>query len=198
MNDFIFSIFKTLISIINIYYLLIFIRIIITWFPSVSYTTLGRLLSSICDPYLNWFRRFKFLRFGMLDFTPVLAIGVLMMVSSVLQNFMMMNHFSIGILLATIVGMVGSFAHSFLSIVLILLIIRLVVNLLNKDSSDIWRNFDNVLTPIVYKISKIFAPNKIIKHRTILILSVIFTFLAMFLCDFIFGNVSNLLSILPI
>lgn len=198
MNDFIFSIFKTLISIINIYYLLIFIRIIITWFPSVSYTTLGRLLSSICDPYLNWFRRFKFLRFGMLDFTPVLAIGVLMMVSSVLQNFMMMNHFSIGILLATIVGMVGSFAHSFLSIVLILLIIRLVVNLLNKDSSDIWRNFDNVLTPIVYKISKIFAPNKIIKHRTILILSVIFTFLAMFLCDFIFGNVSSLLSILPI
>ena len=70
---------------VSLYTTLCIIRIIITWFPQINYSVFGRFLSTLCDPYLNLFGRIP-LRFGAFDFTPMLAIGALSVLSSVLAN----------------------------------------------------------------------------------------------------------------
>ena len=56
-----------------VYTILCFIRIIFTWFPQAQYSMPGRILSTLCDPYLNFFRRFRILRIGMLDLEALVS-----------------------------------------------------------------------------------------------------------------------------
>lgn len=62
---------------LNIYILLLVIRILLTWFQTVSWMNqLASVLSPITDPYLDLFRSF-IPPMGGLDLSPVLAILVL-------------------------------------------------------------------------------------------------------------------------
>ena len=68
-------------SFLNIYMLLLVIRILLSWFQTVSWMDqLASVLSPITDPYLNIFRSF-IPPMGGLDFSPVLAIFVLQLVA---------------------------------------------------------------------------------------------------------------------
>jgi YggT family protein len=75
---------STLVNFINIYLVLIFIRILLTWFQSASWAeTAMSYLSPITDPYLNIFRSF-IPPIGMLDISSIAAIFVLQIFQSVL------------------------------------------------------------------------------------------------------------------
>ena len=72
---------------LQIYTFLILIRILLTWFPTVSWMNqIEAFLSPITDPYLNIFRSF-IPPLGGMDFSPILAIIVLNLVSGFLGNF---------------------------------------------------------------------------------------------------------------
>ena len=70
------KIFSLLAAAISLYTMLCFVRIILTWIPSLNYSKFGHFMATLCDPYMNYFRRFRFLRFGNLDFSPVLSLGL--------------------------------------------------------------------------------------------------------------------------
>ena len=194
----IFMLIKAISSIISLYTLLIFIRVMLTWVPSLAYSKFGRILAEICDPYLNWFRRCKILRTASIDFTPILAIGVLVIISSILQNFALTQRFSIGILLAIIIQICWSVVSSFLTILNILIAIRLVFNLLNKDSgSRLWAQIDQLITPAAYKITGVLFPRKYIKYRTVLICTLCALIIIQFGGGLLIGTVSRLLQTLP-
>jgi YggT family protein len=75
---------SSLANFLNIYLLLIFIRILLTWFPTVEWMNqIASFLSPITDPYLNIFRSF-IPPIGGLDLSPLLAIIVLQFVASLL------------------------------------------------------------------------------------------------------------------
>ncbi len=77
---------NTLAQFLNIYLLLIFVRILLTWFPTVEWMNqLTSVLSPITDPYLNVFRSF-IPPIGGLDLSPILAIIVLQVVAQILQS----------------------------------------------------------------------------------------------------------------
>ena len=57
----------------NAYMIVIFIRIILTWFSGMGTGKFQDLLGRVTDPYLNWFKRFPALRAGNLDFSPIVA-----------------------------------------------------------------------------------------------------------------------------
>ena len=72
---------------LEIYSFIIWIRIMLSWinpFPAVGSFTYY--LASIVDPYLNMFRSSRF-RAGMLDFSPLIGIGLLTVVQSVFQIY---------------------------------------------------------------------------------------------------------------
>lgn len=77
---------NTLASFLNIYLLLIFIRILLTWFPTVEWMNqITSFLSPITDPYLNVFRSF-IPPLGGMDLSPILAILVLQVVANLLSQ----------------------------------------------------------------------------------------------------------------
>ena len=53
---------------LSVYMILIFIRVLMTWFQGANYGRAMEILRSVTDPYLYWFRRFPFLRAGSMDF----------------------------------------------------------------------------------------------------------------------------------
>ena len=68
---------------IGLYLMLIWIRIIFSWFsPYPRPGSFTYFLSMLVDPYLDMFRT-KFLRMGFFDFSPLIGIGVLEVVRSI-------------------------------------------------------------------------------------------------------------------
>ncbi|HAZ47035.1 MAG TPA: YggT family protein [Cyanobacteria bacterium UBA11369] len=77
---------NTLATFLQIYLVLLFIRILLSWFPNVNwYDPPFSILSQLTDPYLNIFRSF-IPPLGGIDFSPMLAIILLQVVSSLLTS----------------------------------------------------------------------------------------------------------------
>ena len=160
---------------VSLYTTLCIIRIIITWFPQINYSAFGRFLSALCDPYLNLFGRIP-LRFGAFDFTPMLAIGALSVLSSVLANTASTGRIYFGGILAYLMTMLWSIISSVAGFILIMLIVRLVVLIFfergRSDYNSIWYNIDSTINPVVMRIASFFSGGKIISYRTALIISI--------------------------
>lgn len=185
-------------TIVSFYTLILFVRVILTWVPSLEYSKFGRILASICDPYLNLFKKIRFLRVGTLDFTPMVAMGVLVLVSSILQSIIRTQRVSVGIILATIVSLCWSIIHTIFVVLIIVLLVRLIVSIFNKDSSPIWNQIDRIVSPVAYNVTKKIFPKKFIKYQTVLI----FTIFALIICYIILeilllGVIANLFIKLP-
>ncbi|WP_088241750.1 YggT family protein [Calothrix rhizosoleniae] len=76
----------TLATFISIYSSLLFIRILLTWFPNINwYNPPFSVLSQITDPYLNIFRSI-IPPLGGMDFSPILAIIALQILQGVLSQ----------------------------------------------------------------------------------------------------------------
>jgi YggT family protein len=74
---------NTLVTFINIYTALLFIRILLSWFPNINwFDPPFSILSQITDPYLNIFRNI-IPPLGGLDFSPILALLLLQVVQQV-------------------------------------------------------------------------------------------------------------------
>jgi YggT family protein len=66
---------------LNIYFVLLIIRILLSWFPNVDWMSQPfATLSQLTDPYLNLFRSL-IPPLGGIDFSPILAFLVLQIVS---------------------------------------------------------------------------------------------------------------------
>ena len=167
------SLLLTVRQLINVYPFLCFIKILLSWVPSAAYSSFGRMLSSICDPYLNWFRRFRFTRIGMVDFSPVLSLGILSIAAQLITSLLTTGTISLWGLCVSIIELVWSFIGFMLNLLIIFLIIRLGYDLFGSSSSSpFWYNLDRFLSPVIAKVTGFF-PQKPLQYRTRLILTIL-------------------------
>lgn len=191
-------IFRLITSLISIYTLLCLIRIVLTWLPELNYSAFGQFLSKACDPYLNIFRKLPFLQIGSIDFSPIVAIGVLSLSSSLISQMLFYGGFSVGYLLASIIQVCWTAISSVLTVYNILLLIRLVVALLKKDySSNIWQNLDRIIYPVQSKIISLIFKNKIISNALGIGITLITCIILQILGSWIIGLIATLLSYIP-
>jgi YggT family protein len=185
-------IIRALSLLINIYMLIIFIRIILTWFSWVGNSGIQDFLSKITDPYLNWFRRFSFLRIGMIDISPVAALVVLSLLNRIFFSLASSPVLTIGSILAAAIETAWS-AVSFLLVVgIIILILRLIAYLTNQNTFNrFWRTVDSISQPITYRVSRIFFGDKIVHHLTGILISIG----VLILCSFLGGIGVKFLSL---
>lgn len=61
---------------LTLYGFALIVYILMSWFPGARESSIGQVLTSICEPYLEQFRRF-IPPLGMIDFSPIIAIIVL-------------------------------------------------------------------------------------------------------------------------
>lgn len=60
-------------NVFQIYWFMLIIYILMSWVPSARESTIGQILEKACEPYLGLFRRL-IPPFGMIDFSPIIAL----------------------------------------------------------------------------------------------------------------------------
>ncbi|MGF1491755.1 MAG: YggT family protein [Microcoleaceae cyanobacterium] len=89
MNSTLLLLANTVGTFLQIYMVLIFVRILLSWFPNISwYDSPFSILSQLTDPYLNVFRSI-IPPLGGIDFSPILAIFLLQFVARIIPSLIM-------------------------------------------------------------------------------------------------------------
>ncbi len=173
---------------VSLYSTLCFFRIILTWFPSLNYSAIGKFLSSICDPYLNLFSRLP-LRIGMFDFTAMIAIGILYVISSILGNISASGYISLSMILANLLSIVWSIASSIATVIMIIFIVRYLVSIFSRTSNQYdspWQRFDDAIRNMVFKICNFFTGGRSISYKTALLIDSIAMLAILILSSFLY------------
>ena len=182
------SLLLTVRQLINAYLFLCFIKILLSWVPSAAYSSFGRVLSSICDPYLNWFRRFRFTRIGMVDFSPILSLGILSIAAQLINSILATGTIYLWGVYVSIIQLIWSFVSFILNLLIIFLIIRLGYDLFgSSNSSPFWYNLDRFLSPVIAKTTGFFQ-RKPLQYRTRLVLTIILILLLRIVLGLFFGS----------
>ena len=194
------NIFSILSSVVSIYTLLCLVRVMLSWFPGAEYSRFGQVLRQMCDPYLDIFRRFRFLRFSSFDFTPAIGLCVLMALQAFFNSLAMGKAFRISTILSMLVMLVGNIFTSVLGFFAVIILVRLIVYLIIGDgqgSYSIWTAMDRAISPIIFRIAGLVFRNQSISFVKALVTS--FIILAVFAVGIAYalGVLGTLISMIP-
>lgn len=73
MSGFLFLLGSLIIKGIGIYRIVIFLNILMSWVPAMRENVVGRIITKLAEPYLDFFRKF-IPPLGMIDFSPIIAL----------------------------------------------------------------------------------------------------------------------------
>lgn len=195
-------IFGIIATVLTIYSLLCFFRIILTWIPEMSYSKAAQFLAGICDPYMNIFRGIKWLRMGSFDFSPALGLCLLGAFSSLFKMLSNGGMISIGIIIAMGIQIISSIISSLLTFIIIVFAVRLLVILMNRNnynpSSFMLNQLDSSISPLVYRIAKTFTAGRNLTYKTALIISIVSLVAANIIFTFISNILINIVANLPV
>lgn len=166
------TILTLLSAVVSLYTILCFIDIIMSWIPGLKFTAFGRFISSLCDPYMFLFSKNGWLRFGNIDFSPIISIGILSLISSILSRITATGRIYIGGILASIFSMFWSIISSIVSLFVLLIFIRWIVLMVKKGQTSYnsaWYQLDVMLTKVTERISKTFVKGRITYQKSLLI-----------------------------
>ena len=186
---FIRSLLTTISQLISIYSFLCLIRIIISWIPQAAYSSFGQVISSICDPYLNWFRRFRFTQIGIVDFSPILALGVLSIASQLCTSILATGQVSLWIVFVGIIELLWSFFSFVTNLLIIFLVLRLLYDIFNfANDSPFWYSLDRFINPVISKVMRFIPIQTRSRYRTKLIITIIAVVALRILMGFFIGS----------
>ena len=159
---------------VNVYMMVIVFRIILTWFPGNQDNKVFEVLSKATDPYLNWFRRFPFLRAGFLDLSPIAALACLSLINRVLSTYTFYGTISIGIILAIALQAVWGIVSFLLMFIIIVLIVRLIAYFLGYGTDGpVMRIVSVISQPVLFRISRVIFRDRIVAFTHGLIITIV-------------------------
>lgn len=180
---------------INVYTWVCIVRIFLSWIPQYLMTPIGQFLIEICNPYLVFFRKFKFTYIAGLDFSPVLALGILSFLSNVSFSIYALGYFSIigivFVLISSLWGVIGFF----LNILVFVSLLRFILDFSYRyRSSQFCVVLDTVFYPMRYFIMKTFFKNNILKERFALLIIFVFFLVIRILTEILVSKLFMLFS----
>ena len=162
-------------GLIMVYVLLIMLRVIFSWVPeggAEGTMKIKSLVMKLTDPYMNRFQGFSRLRFGMIDFSPVLGMMILFFMLFVTQRLAGGDFPSRGELLMWLTAMVWGIIAFLVTLAAVLMLIRLV-SLYTVKGRPMWTDrLDSFLFPRVSRILGFFT-NRTVSYRVALGVSVL-------------------------
>ena len=192
------QVMKFLNIIVSVYMMIIFVRIILTWFSWQRESSLVRVLSKITDPYLNWFRRFSFLRAGHIDFSPIVALAVLSLVNRVLAAISGYGKITVGMVLALILQLAWGIVSFIIGFSIVILILRFILQYAVKNGENpFWHIIRNLSQTILYRITRLFVRKRIVNFKTGMIISILSLVVIYFLLRYLVLWASAALAGLP-
>jgi YggT family protein len=118
-------------------------------------------LCGITDPYLNWFRRFSFLRLGNIDLSPVAALALLSIVNNIAIIIGNSGRITLGFVLALALQVVWSAVSFILGFFAAVIGLRLLAYFLRANIyHPFWRIIASISEPILYQTNRLFFRSK--------------------------------------
>jgi YggT family protein len=183
----------------SIYLMLIFFRILISWFSGVEFGKPYRMLASVTDPYLNYFRRYRFMQVGAVDLSPLAGMLVLVVVADVFSTFARTGAISLGIILAIILESLWGVIGFVLTLFTVLVVIRFVAALMNASTVHPFiRTVDMIITPVMNLIHRSLFRNRFLTFRMGLAITGALLIAANLLGSFLVAELAVLLRALPV
>ncbi|MGI9256413.1 MAG: YggT family protein [Salinispira sp.] len=194
----IYKLFEIIGSIIDFYLLLISLRILLSWFAGGMNNAGMNILSRVTEPYLSIFRRARFFHVGLLDFSPLIGIFVLLFVSSLLRNFSL-GHISAAVTLAVLAQTLFNAVSSITSVFFIIVLVRLfglVINL--KAFEGFWYRIDSFIQPLLLTFIRRILPRREVPYAVALTIFLVTCFLFIVLIRLTISPIVSLILLIPI
>lgn len=185
-------------AVLQVYMLLLVIRIVLTWVSMDHGHPVLRILHSVSDPYLNWFRRFRFLVLGNIDFSPLAALLVVNFFASLARMIGMYGQVSVGIVLTILVQLVWGAVSFFFLLLGVLAVVRFLAIQFRWGGQAIWAYLDALLQPPAYAVGRIIRPGTFLAYTTTLLILGIANLAAWALGGVLVALLTQLLLSLPI
>lgn len=185
-------------ALLQVYMILLIIRIVLTWVSMDHGHPVLRILHGLCDPYLNWFRRFRFLVIGNLDFSPLAALIVVNFFSTLAKMIAMYGQVTVGIVLSILVQLIWGAAGFFFGLLGILAVVRYLAIQFRWGGHGIWAYFDALLQPAAYSVGRALRPGTFMAYTTTLLILGVANLVLWFVGSLLVALVSQLLLQLPV
>ncbi len=161
---------------LSIYNFLIIIRIFSSWiepFRKIASGGIMDFIANITDPFLNIFRKIKFMQYGRLDFSVLLAFMSISVAQNLLLVFSTTGKMTLGFALGTILDSLWrSLGSLLLGILIILLIIRIFLSYKKTPNSIQYiQLLDQWLSKVLNTFHSIIFSGKEVSDRTLLFTS---------------------------
>jgi len=127
--------------------MLIFARVIFAWLRPNMFNPLVRFIYLLTDPYLKIFAGMRFLRIGLIDFTPLLAFYFLYLLQELSYKVLLTGYFSLELLGSLIIVLAFRFVYFILFILIAATGLRLIFDVAGLRAS-------NVFVSVVYSLSE--------------------------------------------
>ena len=140
------------------YTFLISIRIVLGWFAPDALGRAWRFMTAATDPYLDFFRRIRFLGRGVVDFSPLAAIVVLVIVEIFLNRLLQYGRITLGFALASVLSAAWWGVACLLIFLLVVGVLRTIPMGFRGVSaaSPLWKAVDMIIQPVVTWVMRLF------------------------------------------
>ncbi len=180
---------------INIYMWACIVRIFLSWMPVYLMTPIGRILIEFCDPYLVFFKSFKFTYIAGLDFSPVLALGVLSFLDNVAFSIYALGYFSIIGVVFVLISSTWGVLKFFLNVLAFISLLRFILDFSYRyRSSSFCVVLDTFFYPMKSFIMKTFFRNNIVRERFALLIIFVFFLIIRIGAEFLANQLFALFS----
>jgi YggT family protein len=194
-----YTIFGFLATLAGIYSILLFIRIIISWFGSFDQNKPVEIISRITDPYLGWWRKHLPIRIGVLDFSVVAAIVFLAVIQRILISIASSHGITLGSILAIVLLSVWGIVSFVLGFCLVIIILRLIAYMTNRDIyTPFWQVVDSISQPVLYRLNRIIFGSRIVNYLKGIIMSSILLVMVWIGGNLAVSMLANFLYKLPV
>ena len=169
---------QILFALSSTYLVLIFVRVILSWFRMAHTEKIEYFIGRFTDPYLNLFRRVLPLRIGFFDFSPIFGIMIISIIVSISGTLAKTGYISLGQIGSIVLQYTWSPFSFFLDFLVILMIIRLISTLSERfRSAQIFYMLDQYLYTVTGKILGFFTKKPVAYQTALIIASLVVIFI---------------------
>jgi YggT family protein len=143
-------------TVLSLYSILIFVRIILSWWNGANFGRAHEFLCGITDPYLNWFRRFSFLRLGNIDLSPIVALAVLSIANNIALVMGNFGRVTLSFVFALVLQVIWSAFSFILGFFTVIIGLRLLAYFMRANIyNPFWRIVGSLSEPLLYRLNRL-------------------------------------------
>ena len=198
-NDILMRISLFLARVLNAYTILIWLRIILSWIvPYPQRTNFVYWMGRLVDPYLRLFKTKKS-TIGRLDFSPLLAIGVLYIFQGVFQYYGSYGTLTLSSVLYFFLSALWSYGLSIYFWVLFFALIFRLISVFSRNPSRSYAYSQiGEASGSIENFVRSLAGRRLISDRAVVIISLVLVVVCYFMSQYLVGWLMNLVLKIPV